>query len=237
MKVRKIISSIILIIAIGVFCYSAYRLYGIYSEYKRGDDEYEEVEKIAFASIEAKEEIDLEALKKINDDVIGWIDFVTIPINYPVVKGEDNDFYLTHTFNKEENKSASIFADYMNKGDFTDKNTIIYGHNMKNKSMFGLLNNYKDEDYYKSNPGFYIYDFTGKHYYEIFSCYTVEADGDIYQINFVSDEDFINYVDKAKSRSNYKTDVKIDETDKLILLSTCTTNDDYRFVVHAVRRN
>ena len=131
-----------------------------------------------------------------------------------------------------------------NAADFSDKNTIIYGHNMKDKSMFAQLNDYGNKEFFNQNPGFYIYDNKGCHYYKIFSVYRCNVNrktegfqGDIsYQIKgFGNDAKFKAYADKVKSYSIYDTGVEVKGSDSCVMLSTCTENDNYRFVVHAVK--
>lgn len=102
-------------------------------------------------------QVDFEALKAINPDIVGWIEIEAIPsISYPIVKGMDNDKYLHTTFENTKNSAGAIFMDYTNASNFTDCNTLIYGHNMKNGSMFGLLKNLRDKELYKESPYFWI---------------------------------------------------------------------------------
>ena len=102
-------------------------------------------------------QIDFAGLQAVNPDVIAWIDIPGLSVSYPVVQGEDNSYYLHHLFTGEYNSSGSIFADCHNQPDFTDQNTIIYGHNMKNGSMFGTLSHYQDQVLWEENPYFYLY--------------------------------------------------------------------------------
>ena len=237
-KKKSIISTIVLIIAIIVFVGSGIMLIKIFTEYKGAVDEYKELEKqYVTTDEEGLPDVDLAALKELNSDVIGWIRFENINIDYPIVIGKDNDYYLHHTFKKESNSSGAIFMDYRNNPNFEDQNSVIYGHNMKNKSMFALLNEYKSEEYFKENPGFYIIDDTGSHYYKIYSCYAcnVIEQEDHYTIKFGNDKKFQQYIDKIKKCSKYDTGVTPTVDDKLVMLSTCMGDDDYRFVVHAVK--
>ena len=101
-------------------------------------------------------QVDFAALQAINPDIVGWIYIEALDISYPVVQGEDNDFYLHRTFEKKDNFAGSIFVEYRNSGDFTDPNTIIYGHNMKNQSMFGKLKLLKEWEEYKDSMYFWV---------------------------------------------------------------------------------
>ena len=165
-----VIRVIALLIAIGVFVYSGYRLLTIYLEYKAGTDEYSSLEGFANISgntsdsgaesegagvrVETNEQgeterymespVDFAGLKAINKDVIGWLNVEALDISYPMVRGTDNDYYLHRTFKKEDNFAGSIFMDYLNNPNLKDQNTIIYGHNMKNGSMFGTLEQFRE---------------------------------------------------------------------------------------------
>lgn len=172
----NIVSNIILVIAIVVFAVSAYKLYGIFSEYNKGDKEYQKIQDLVINTDkkdDTKEEtfsVDFEKLLEMNSDVVGWIRFdEPSEINYPVVQGRDNEEYLKRTFEANTNKLGTLFVDVNNPGDFSGRNTFIYGHNMKNGSMFAQLLKYKDDSFYKEHPYFYIYTPDGKvRTYEIF---------------------------------------------------------------------
>ena len=168
-----VILTVILIAAICVFCYAGYNLFHIYTEYKKGTDEYnhiaqmavterdpeEAAEPTAEGGLKAPMNIDFKSLKSVNDDVVGWIYVGAVPdINYPVVHGEDNETYLHHTYEKNYNFAGTIFVDYENKGDFNDCNTIVYGHNMKNGSMFAQLKKFSsNSDTYEKSKYFWIF--------------------------------------------------------------------------------
>ena len=201
-----------------------------------------------------KNKIDFAGLKKINPDVVGWIDFKNEPsvIKYPVVKGKDNDYYLTHTFDKKRLGSASIFMDCINNASFYDYNTILYGHNMNDKSMFAGLRYYvyKDrQDYFNANSDFYIYaPLPGgknvRYKYHIFSAYTIDAAKDktpylVFTQNGYN-EDYINWAEKMQQKSVIKSvyDIRSILTNsraRIITMSTCTnTTETGRIIVHAV---
>jgi len=156
-KQQNILFRILFLLALAVFLYAAVRLilYGI--TYWKGSHEYKGLQK--YVSEQPKDEIsteengeftvDFSGLKELNPDCIGWIRFENIDISYPIMQGEDNEYYLKHTFEGQAVTAASIFMDANNHADFSDQNTFIYGHNMKDKTMFGKLNNYKDEEFIK----------------------------------------------------------------------------------------
>ena len=253
---RSLVSNIILAIAVCIFVFSAYKLISIYSEYHKGDKEYDSIVDEAIEIVASKEDksedmedenapivhsslkIDFDKLKKINQDVVGWIQFdEPKKIRYPVVKGADNDKYLTTTYEGKKNSSGSIFIDVANAGDFSDKNTFIYGHNMKNGSMFGQLRKFKTKDYYEQNPYFYIYTPDGKEVkYQIFAVCIVEDTSRSYTRYYDNDEQYMDYLNYVKSIARYDTGVELTADSKIVSLSTCTNvSETQRLLVHGVK--
>ena len=239
----NIVSNIILVIAIVVFAVSAYKLYGIFSEYNKGDKEYQKIQDLVINTDkkeDTKEEtfsVDFEKLLEMNSDVVGWIRFdEPSEINYPVVQGRDNEEYLKRTFEANTNKLGTLFVDVNNPGDFSGRNTFIYGHNMKNGSMFAQLLKYKDDSFYKEHPYFYIYTPDGKvRTYEIFSAGVVKDTSDSYIMDYADDAAFQTYIDYIKQQSAYPTSAEVTTASKIVSLSTCTNvRDDERFLVHGV---
>jgi len=239
----NIVSNIILVIAIVVFAVSAYKLYGIFSEYNKGDKEYQKIQDLVINTEkkdDTKEEtfsVDFEKLLEMNSDVVGWIRFdEPSEINYPVVQGRDNEEYLKRTFEANTNKLGTLFVDVNNPGDFSGRNTFIYGHNMKNGSMFAQLLKYKDDSFYKEYPYFYIYTPDGKvRTYEIFSAGVVKDTSDSYIMDYADDAAFQTYIDYIKQQSAYPTSAEVTTASKIVSLSTCTNvRDDERFLVHGV---
>lgn len=239
----NIVSNIILVIAIVVFAVSAYKLYGIFSEYNKGDKEYQKIQDLVINTEkkdDTKEEafsVDFEKLLEMNSDVVGWIRFdEPSEINYPVVQGRDNEEYLKRTFEANTNKLGTLFVDVNNPGDFSGRNTFIYGHNMKNGSMFAQLLKYKDDSFYKEHPYFYIYTPDGKvRIYEIFSAGVVKDTSDSYIMDYADDAAFQTYIDYIKQQSAYPTSAEVTTASKIVSLSTCTNvRDDERFLVHGV---
>ena len=239
----NIVSNIILVIAIVVFAVSAYKLYGIFSEYNKGDKEYQKIQDLVINTEkkdDTKEEafsVDFEKLLEMNSDVVGWIRFdEPSEINYPVVQGRDNEEYLKRTFEANTNKLGTLFVDVNNPGDFSGRNTFIYGHNMKNGSMFAQLLKYKDDSFYKEHPYFYIYTPDGKvRTYEIFSAGVVKDTSDSYIMDYADDAAFQTYIDYIKQQSAYPTSAEVTTSSKIVSLSTCTNvRDDERFLVHGV---
>ncbi|MDO4308135.1 MAG: class B sortase [Eubacteriales bacterium] len=256
-KVGDILLTLILIIAIGVFCYAAYNLYHIYTEYKKGTDEYNKIEQMAVtnrdpdkvqeetgdteeqgSSLVAPMKIDFATLRGVNEDVIGWIYVEALDgVSYPVVKGSDNSTYLHMTYERNYNFAGTIFIDCENSGDFNDCNTLVYGHNMKNGSMFGQLRKFsQDAETYKKSKYFWIFTPDKDYRYEIISAYTTGVNSDTYTLFKGPGTEFEEYLEKIKGRSEIQTDAgEMTIRDKIVTLSTCTGNESTRFVVQGRR--
>ena len=182
--------------------------------------------------------VDFDKIMTLNQDIVGWINVLGTDINYPVVQTTDNDFYLTHSFDKSYNKSGWIFADYTNiniKENNLDKNTVIYGHNRKNNSMFGTLSNTLKEEWQNNMENRYINFSTLNQnmVWQVFSTYTIESEDYYIKTHFSSDIEYNEFLNTIKSRSNYNFNVDISTDDKVLTLSTCTNIGKGRSVLHA----
>ncbi|MGV3220039.1 class B sortase [Clostridium baratii] len=220
---KKIIN-VVLILAI---IFSLYKVITKAVDYKESKNTYEKIQEIKNNSNNFSEE-----LIKINEDYKMWIEIPNTNIDYPVVQGKDNDFYLNHDFNKKKSSSGTIFMDYKNNID-KDKNIIIYGHNMKNKSMFQNLMKFKDEGFWKENNKI-ILTIDGKRYeYEIFSSYISNAKNINLRINFKNDDEYLKYIEDIKKKSIFYREIDIKSNDRIITLSTCSyEKDDARMIIH-----
>ena len=221
------ILTIVLIVAICIFCYAAFNLYHIYTEYKKGTDEYNSISEMAVTErdpdqveeIDQPDEqpvapvsIDFDSLRSINEDVIGWIYMEALPE-----------------------------IGYENKRDFSDCNTLVYGHNMKNGSMFGMLKKYRaDETLYNTSKYFWILTPEKDYRYEIIAAYTTSVNSDTYTLFKGPGKEFLEYEKKMFQNSEIRTDATASEAnvkDKIVTLSTCTGNQATRFVVQGKRVN
>lgn len=251
-KKSDVLLTIALIVAIAVFCYAAFNLYHIYTEYKKGTDEYNQIEEMAVterdadsaevagpsAQIKPPIEVDFDKLKSVNEDVVGWIYVDALPdISYPIVKGKDNQTYLHQTYEKNYNFAGTIFVDYENSGDFSDCNTLVYGHNMKNGSMFGHLKKFREDDkLYKQDKYFWILTPERNYRYEIITAYTIGVNSDTYTLFKGPGEEFEKYLETIKGYSEIQTDdTDLTIKDRIVTLSTCTGNESTRFVVQGKR--
>ncbi len=242
MKKRHIFSKILFLIALFVFCFAAFKIIAGQLEYKEGRDEYEQIRKIAEKEPEDPADpgsgIDWDALSQINPDLIGWIRFKEpAVINYPIVQGKDNNVYLKKSFGKNFIKAGTIFVNYANSPNFSDSNTIIYGHNMNDGSMFASLKQYQDKEFWQSYPEFVIYTPDNvTHTYKIFAVGTYLAKSNAAgQYQFADEEDFLNLISEIKAGSDYDTGIEITAEDHIVTLYTCTNvRESDRWLVFGV---
>ena len=219
-----------------VFLAAAGKLFSVYLKYQKGEASYEKLQEYVQEPEEEESpepekekeepqsrylEIDFAGLKAVNHSVDS--DSGT-DISYPVVQGKDNAYYLHHLFSGESNINGSIFVDCHNQPDFTDQNTIVYGHNMKNGSMFGTLDKYQDQELFEQHPEFYLY-LPGKILkYQIFSCYAGRTGSEGYRYHFPEAEDFQMFLDTVSSYGDYDTGTELSVTDRIVTLSTCVNS-------------
>ena len=211
-----VVLTVVLIAAICVFCYAGYNLFHIYTEYKKGTDEYNSITQMAVTERDPDgEAAGPEAGSELKAPMD--IDFASLKKNY--------------------NFAGTIFVDYENKGDFSDCNTIVYGHNMKNGSMFAQLKKFtQDEETYKKSKYFWIFTPEKNYRYEIISAYTTGVNSDTYTLFKGPGEEFEKYLEKIRGYSEIRTDAEgMNIKDKIITLSTCTGNEATRYVVQGKR--
>ena len=178
--------------------------------------------------------IDLAALREVNPDVVGWITIPNTNIHYPLMQGQDNDFYLNHTWKGDKNSVGSIFLEHLSSPDLMDYNTIIYGHNMADGSMFADLRNYSVEGYWKQNPFVYIVTDAGIYRYDIIGAYKASVDGLTYGVAFPREESQANFLRYIRRESEFDTGILPEAHDRILTLSTCYGNsNELRWVVHA----
>lgn len=248
-KKGGLFTNLIMLIAFGILAVSIYQIVMMILPYYQGGQEYDKVKEMAVTEPEPEEEgeeekpgdgfqVDFDALLAENPDTVAWIRLEEpAVISYPVVKSRDNEEYLTKTFSANDNKLGAIFLDKRNHSSFTDKNSFIYGHNLKvGGEMFSQLNAYADEEFCKQHPYFYIYtpDGTTK-VYQVFSAGVVKAVAENYNLDYDTDEDFLNYLELCKNSSNYQVEADLNSGSRIVSLSTCTNVlEDERFLVQGV---
>ena len=246
MPVPLLIVLCVCVVALGV---SIWQLSNIFLEYKAGTDEYEDLQQFVLEEVpedgeteedagdgteeERVQRVALSELQAQNPDTVGWIEIPGTTISYPLMQTGDDSYYLNHTFSNKVNSAGSIFVETLNSSDFTDLHTIIYGHNMKNGSMFAGLKNYASPSYLVAHPTVYIDLADGTHAYQIFSVYESPSESDSYTIGFAPDEQYEEFLQTLKGRSAYDTGVTVTKDDYIITLSTCTKSGEHRYLVHA----
>ncbi len=170
----------------------------------------------------AQPEMDFEALKAINPEIVGWLTIDGTNIDYPIVQHADNDYYLHHLFTGAWNSSGCLFTDCRNESDFSDRHSIIYGHHMDNGTMFQNLMYYKNQDFYNQHPMGKLVTPSGSYTIEFFAGYVANVDNDTWTIDFTSDEEFAQWLSKSKERSLFASSVTPSERDRVVTLSTCS---------------
>lgn len=176
--------------------------------------------------------VDFEDLKKINPDVVGWICIEGTNINYPVVQGLDNSFYMTRLFDTNANSAGSIFMDYRNEPDMSCRNTVLYGHNMKNGTMFHQITEYRQQDFYDQHPTALFMTPGGNYKIEFVAGYVTDLNSDAWKIEFGSDREFSLWLSGAMAQSTFISTREPAPQDRVITLSTCTYEyADARYVL------
>lgn len=179
-------------------------------------------------------DINIDDLQKINRDTVGWLKVEGTNINYPFVHTKNNDYYLTHSFDKTKNEAGWVFLDYRNDINNLSKNTIIYAHSRLDGTMFGTLKKVFDKSWFNNKNNHYIKVSTEKEnlIYQVFSVYHIKTTNDYIQTEFASKESYLNWLSKIRKRSMYNFNIKLSSEDKVLTLSTCYKNDE-KAVIHA----
>jgi len=178
-------------------------------------------------------EINFRALQEVNPDVIGWIYSPDTTINYPVVQGDDNAYYLKHLADRTENRNGCPFLDVQNRPDFTDDNSVIYGHHMQNGTMFAGISWYEDQSYYDEHPVMYLMTPSATYRIELFSGYITTMDSSAYMQNFGSVQEHTDWLKEVSGRSDFRANLEISAYDRVITLSTCAYQfENARYVLH-----
>ena len=176
-------------------------------------------------------EIDHERLAELNEDYACWIYAPGTQIDYPIVQCEDNSYYLKRLFNREKNSAGTLFIDYRNLPDFQDPNTLIYGHHMRNDSMFGTLTDYVDQAYFEAHPYMLIMSDEEIAILELFAGYTTSDEDHCYDIAISDENDMRAFLGEAARKTNFLSGVQVQPFDRLVTLSTCAyAFEDARYI-------
>ena len=226
--ILKFFRALVLLLALFILVISSVKLFN----YNREKTELEEFTKKNVEVIEKAEcpiSVNFDNLKKINEDICGWLYSEGTPINYPVVHYEDNDYYLHRTIKGEYSYAGTLFLDFRNRGDFTDENSIIYGHNMKNDTMFGTLLEYRENEYFSNHPELYFLTPIKNYKISLIAGGYVSNTSEIYNLSVEDTEEIIcSLLDKSTFKSGYN----YSKEDRFITLSTCINeNSNTRYIL------
>jgi len=257
---KKPITIALIVLLLGVFIFSTWQIADALLEYRKGVQTYDAleqyiaipettpatdqtpntpVEEVQMEIQQAEEDsvfptVDFQALQALNEDVVGWIHIPDTQVNYPILQGDDNDDYLYHLLTGEYNSSGSIFLDAEVASDFSGQNSPIYGHNMKNGTMFKDITGYKKQDFFDAHPTAMLMTPEKNYFVHLFSGYVTDSWGNAWDKEF-ADSDFDAWLRDAKEKSVFTSDVVPATQDKILTFSTCTYNThDARFIVHGV---
>ena len=242
-KYKKAILNLILyIILLSILIYSGIKIFKWYKDKTNNNKMVEQIKSTVIVEEKNEDEnnkeeytVDFSKLKKQNNETIAWLKVNNTNIEYPVVKGTNNSFYLNHSFDKSNNSAGWIFADYRNKFDNTDKNIVIYGHNMRDGSMFGSMLNILNAKWYENeeNNNITLYTENEKCIYKVFSVYKIKNEDYYIKTEFKNDNEFEGFIKNLKKRSIKDFNVDVSKDDNILTLSTCANNNKYRVVLHA----
>ncbi len=231
-KYKHVIGDVLFVVLIGIFLYSTYKFVHIWYQEGKAENGFTQLVR-EVTNTPSKDDtyndkidnftVDFKKLKSINSDVVGWIRIPETKVNYPILQGVNNSYYLEKNIEKKYSIAGSIFMNYLNNKDFSDNNTILYGHNMHNGSLFGSL-----KDIYEKKLGdkvdIYIYTEDGETIYHVYSAYVTDPNDD--------------EPSKIETKNFLRSDVKFDYENtglETITLSTCYKNSSHRLIIHAMK--
>lgn len=183
-------------------------------------------------------QVDLEALREVNKEVAGWVLIPGTEVSYPLVRGEDNDYYLNHGWDRQHNRAGAIFMDYTCSIDLSDPYTILYGHNMKDGSMFRTLWRYREQEFWEEHPRVYLFNDDGLHRYDIFSVWEPSASSETFHPDQLADDQLRQKLTgRSISYSAIDSGLTPEASERILALSTCSGSGySTRWVVFAVER-
>lgn len=230
---KRMINNILLIICIFIFCISTWKLYGYYRSYKKAKDTYSKIAKENVKISKNERKIDFKKLKSQNQDIAGWIYIRGTTIDYPIVQGKDNEEYLHQDFNKKKSSSGTIFLDNNCKKDFTSDNNIIYGHHMKNGTMFVQLLKFREKSFLKKHNEIMIFTPDRTIHLKVISAYAQKAQNKI-PVTFANDKQKKAYIKKIESMSEQTIKTSRINDSHIYTFVTCSyEGEDNRTYVHA----
>ena len=237
---KRALTTLLLIFCALLFLFSCSQLVRTYRQYEDGTTTYEELDDVYTTILPPSTEpqmqendepqivqetapitVDFESLTAQYPDVVAWIYCPDTIIDYPIMQAKNNEKYLRTLPDGTWNIAGTLFMDYRNPKDFSDSNSIIYGHNMKNDSMFGTLPDYSSQEYYEANPHWYLLTPTADYKIELIAGYVTHSTSEAYSIPGTQEEKE-KLIQTAFAKSDFTADVEIAENENLITLSTCS---------------
>lgn len=177
--------------------------------------------------------VNFDVLRGINSEIVGWLYSPDTVIDYPIVQGNDNQYYLNRMFDGTRNSAGTLFLDYRGLADWSGENNVVYGHHMKNGSMLASIEKYAEQEYYDAHPVMYLIVPEGEYRVELFAGYTAPADSDAYAMAFSGAEDYQAWLAARLEKSDFDAGISLTPEDKVITLSTCAyVYQDARYVLH-----
>ena len=242
-KVAVVLLTVIFIVSSSIFLLQLYQQHIAKNSYNQASEIAINSDAAGIQAAELPEEVhpvmnlDLALLQKVNEDVMGWIYIPGTDISYPILRSKDNKEYLKLTWDLKNSVAGSIFLEHENNADLSDFNTLIYGHNMKNGSMFSQLHDYQDQAFADAHSYVYVLTEDKVLQYEVFSAYTADVNANTYRLEFEDDSIKQESIDYYLEQSAIVTQVEPVIDDKILTLSTCTGRGNYRYrwVVQAIR--
>ena len=245
---------LVFITGIGV---CAWRVFDMYSEYRQGQKLYSGMQQYvtmpaapaAEAEMQAENtlagaeqmtaedgikfpKVEFESLRHVCPGIVGWVCIQGTNISYPIVQGEDNRYYASTMIDGTHNDAGSIFMDFRNSPDFSDRHTVIYGHNMNDGTMFHDILEYKQQEYFEQHPVGLIMTPEKNYYFEIVSAYVASLAEPSWQLEFVDEADERNWILESMARSEFICDIQPQPGERYITLSTCSYEfEEARFVL------
>lgn len=256
---KKLICNSMMIVFCGCFLFCGWMLWKIQSEYAAASDSHNElaqyisIQEASLAESTPVEpadgpakvvqtddtvwlEVDFGALQQINSDVVAWIYIEGTNVNYPVVQGDDNNYYLRRLMDGTTNSSGTIFLDCDSQSDFSGKNSVIYGHNMRNGTMFRGIMRYKDQGFYEEHPNALLMTPNGNYKIHFFSGYVADLGESAWELYF-TDDDYEKWLNEIGKKSCFLSQLTPGAMDRVVTLSTCSYEfDNARFVLHGIIR-
>lgn len=233
---KRMINNILLIICIFIFCISTWKLYGYYRSYKKAKDTYSKIAKENVKISKNERKIDFKKLKSQNQDIAGWIYIRGTTIDYPIVQGKDNEEYLHQDFNKKKSSSGTIFLDNNCKKDFTSDNNIIYGHHMKNGTMFAQLLKFREKSFLKKHNEIMIFTPDRTIHLKVISAYAQKAQNKI-PVTFANDKQKKAYIKKIESMSEQTIKTSRINDSHIYTFVTCSYEGKTTGLMYMLQKN